>query len=56
MRIFSEMDKHYDRHNAGICDVCGRTTERWKSVCNACRYEAVQELRDKEKQNAKEEE
>lgn len=48
MRTFSEMDKHYDRHNEGICAVCGCTTARWKSVCDACRHEAVQELIKKE--------
>lgn len=39
MRTFSEMDKHYDRHNEGICAVCGCTTARWKSVCDACRQQ-----------------
>ena len=43
MRNFSEMDKHYDRHNEGICSICGCTTERWKWVCDACRDEAIQE-------------
>ena len=47
MRTFSEMDKHYDRHNDGICAICGCTTwSRWKLICDACRYEiaAVQGL------------
>ena len=46
MRTFSEIDKHCDRHNEGVCAVCGCTTERWKSVCDSCRYEiaAVQGL------------
>ena len=44
MRTFSEMDKHYDRHNQGICSVCGCTTARWKSICDSCRNEAVQGL------------
>ena len=39
MRRFSEMDKHYDRHNKGICAVCGCTTAPWKFVCDSCRYE-----------------
>ena len=37
MRTFSYMDKHYDRHNQGICAVCGCTTARWKLVCDSCR-------------------
>ena len=43
MRRFSELDKHYDRHNEGVCAVCGCTTwSRWKLVCNACRnYDAL---------------
>ncbi len=48
MRTFSEMDKYYDRHNQGICSVCGCTTERWKLVCDSCRNEAVQEFLKKE--------
>lgn len=57
MRTFSEMDKHYDRHNEGICVVCGSTTWlRWKSVCDSCRHEAVQELIKKEEIKAQEEE
>ena len=56
MRTFSEMDKHYDRHNEGTCVVCRSTTERWKSVCDACRKEAVQELIKKEEIKKKEEE
>jgi predicted amidophosphoribosyltransferase len=53
MRIFSEMDKYYDRHNQGICTVCGCTTERWKLVCDSCRNEAVkrsnkEELKEQE--------
>lgn len=55
MRTFSEMDKHYDRHNEGICAVCGCTTARWKSVCDACRHEAVQELIKKEELKEQEE-
>jgi len=55
MRTFSEMDKHYDRHNEGICAVCGCTTARWKSVCNACRDKAVQGLIKKEELKAREE-
>ena len=54
MRRFSEIDKHYDRHNEGICAVCGCTTERWKSVCDSCRNEAVQELIKKEELKEKE--
>ena len=49
MRRFSELDKHYDRHNEGVCSVCGCTTARWKSVCDSCRDDAVQELIKKEK-------
>ncbi len=57
MRRFSEMDKHYGRHNDGICAVCGCTTwSRWKSVCNACRYEAVQWAIKREELKAQEEE
>ena len=56
MRTFSEMDKHYDRHNEGICAVCGCTTARWKSVCDSCRDKAVQELIKKEELKAQEEE
>ena len=37
MRTFSEIDKHCDRHNEGVCSVCGCTTARWKSVCDSCR-------------------
>ena len=48
MRTFSELDKHYDRHNEGVCAVCGCTTAQWKSVCDSCRDEAVQELIKKE--------
>lgn len=48
MRKFSELDKHYDRHNEGVCAVCGCTTARWKSVCDSCRDDAVQELIKKE--------
>jgi len=55
MRTFSEMDKHYDRHNKGICAVCGCTTERWKSVCDACRREAIQEFLKKEELREQEE-
>ena len=44
MRRFSELDKHYDRHNEGVCCVCGCSTDRWKSICDSCRDEAVQEL------------
>lgn len=47
MRRFSELDKHYDRHNEGVCSVCRCTTARWKFMCEACR---------KEKQKAQEEE
>ena len=42
MRTFSYMDKHYDRHNQGICSICGCTTARWKSICDSCRNEDVQ--------------
>ena len=56
MRSFSELDKHYDRHNEGICLVCGCTTERWKWVCDACRREAVQEFLKKEELKSQEEE
>ena len=54
MRTFSYMDKHYDRHNQGICAVCGCTTERWKLVCDSCRNEAVkrsnkEELKEQER-------
>jgi len=57
MRRFSELDKHYDRHNEGICSTCGCTTWlRWKSVCDSCRHEAVQELIKKVKPKAQEEE
>ena len=38
-KTFSEIDKHYDRHNKGICAVCGCTTAPWKFVCDSCRYE-----------------
>ena len=55
MRTFSEMDKHYDRHNEGICAVCGCTTARWKSVCDACRRETVQEFIKKVDPKAQEE-
>jgi len=41
MRTFSELDKHYDRHNEGICVVCRCTTERWKFMCDACRKEKL---------------
>ncbi len=56
MRTFSEIDKHYDRHNQGICSVCGCTTARWKSICDSCRNEAVKELIKKEELKKKEEE
>ena len=56
MTIFSEMDKHYDRHNQGICAVCGCTTARWKSICDSCRNEAVKELVKKEKLKEQDEE
>jgi predicted amidophosphoribosyltransferase len=56
MRRFSELDKHYDRHNEGVCSVCGCTTARWKSVCDSCRDEAVQELIKKEELKKQEEE
>ena len=56
MRTFSEMDKHYDRHNKGICAICGCTTwSRWKLICDACLDEAVQELIKKEEPKAQEE-
>jgi len=55
-KTFSEMDKHYDRHNQGICAVCGCTTERWKLVCDSCRDEAVQGLVKKEEIRVQEEE
>ena len=55
MRTFSYVDKHYDRHNECICTVCGCTTQRWKSVCDSCRHDAVQELIKKEEPKAKEE-
>lgn len=53
-KTFSEMDKHYDRHNEGICVVCRCTTERWKSVCDDCRNEAV--MRSKKEELKKQEE
>ena len=56
MRTFSEYDRHMDKHNEGICAVCGCTTERWKSVCDACRREAVQGLIKKEEPKEQEEE
>ena len=55
MRTFSEMDKHYDRHNEGICVVCRCTMARWKSVCDSCRDEAVQELIKKKLKKQEEE-
>jgi len=55
MRRFSELDKHYDRHNEGICSVCGCTTERWKSMCDSCRDDAVQELIKKKLKKQEEE-
>jgi hypothetical protein len=49
MRTFSYMDKHYDRHNQGICAVCGCTMwSRRKSMCDYCRDKAAQELIKKE--------
>ena len=56
MRKFSELDKHYDRHNEGVCSVCGCTTARWKSVCDSCQDEAVQELIKKKELKKQEEE
>ncbi len=57
MRRFSELDKHYDRHNKGICAICGCTTwSLWKSVCDSCRHEAVQELIKKKELKEQEEE
>jgi predicted amidophosphoribosyltransferase len=56
MRTYSEMDKHYDRHNEGICAVCGCTTERWERVCNACQEEAVQRLIKREELKSQKEE
>jgi hypothetical protein len=56
MRRFSELDKHYDRHNEGVCAVCGCTTARWKSVCDSCRIdEIVKWLIKKEELKKKEE-
>ena len=53
MSTFSEMDKHYDRHNNGICAVCGCTTwSRWKSVCDACRNENMNLAKDYKNSNA----
>ena len=47
-KIFSEMDKHYDRHNNGICAICGCTTwSRWKLICDACLNKAIQEFIEK---------
>ncbi len=57
MRTFSEMDKHYDRHNKGICAVCGCTTwSRWKLICDACLDEVVQEFIEKVEPKEQEEE
>lgn len=56
MRTFSETDKHYDRHNQGICAVCGCTTARWKLVCDSCRYKAVKDLVKKEELKEQDEE
>lgn len=47
MRRFSELDKHYDRHNEGICCVCGCSTDRWKSICDSCRDEAIKKENEK---------
>lgn len=56
MKTFSNLDKHYDRHNKGICAVCGCTMWfRWKLVCNACRDKAIQELIKKVEPKAQEE-
>jgi hypothetical protein len=56
MRTFSEYDRHMDKHNEGICSICGCTTARWKLVCNACRDKAIQEFIKKVKPKAQEEE
>ena len=55
MRTFSEYDRHMDKHNEGICSICGCTTARWKLVCNACRDDAVQELIKKKLKKQEEE-
>ena len=51
-----KFEKHYDRHNEGVCSVCGCTTARWKSVCDSCRIdEIVKWLIKKEELKKKEE-
>jgi len=55
-KTFSEMDKHYDRHNEGICAVCGCTTwSRWKLICDACLDKATQEFIENVEPKAQEE-
>ena len=49
MKTFSETDRHYDRHNDGICSVCGCTIwSPMRSVCDFCRHEAAEEFIKKE--------
>ena len=44
MTTFSEMDKHYDRHNKGICMDCGCTVFPWEYRCRSCRNKVDEDV------------
>lgn len=44
MKTYSEMDKHYDRHNDGICADCGCTINKWEYRCRHCMRKPGKEI------------
>ena len=56
MRKFSELDKHYDRHNQGICMDCGCTVFPWEYRCRSCRNKVDEDVAKEKEQKPKEEE
>jgi len=55
MRRFSELDKHYDRHNQGICMDCGCTVFPWEYRCRSCRNKVDEDVAKEKEQKPKEE-
>ena len=50
MSTFSELDRHYDRHNKGICMDCGCTVFPWEYRCRWCRNKVAEDVAKEKEQ------